>query len=140
MYVGLESDDRLIAIDTLTNRVIAIVPIGQAAQAVNYVPDAVPTGRGTKGLVPLGLAGISVHFALLPTLNGGATAPTSVVLYDQGIVQVLEAAVTGLLPRKPYILALSEQSDGKGALEPLTAFVTNAAGSQTSTPLVRSGK
>ena len=130
MYVGLESDDRLIGIDTLTNTVIASVPIGQAPQAVNYVPDAVPTGRGANGLVPLGLAGISVHFTLLPTLNGGATAPTSVVLYDQGIVQVLEAAVTGLAPRKQYILALSGKPDGKGVLEPLTTFMTNAAGSQ----------
>ena len=130
MYVGLESDDRLIAIDTFTNKVIAGVPIGQAAQAVNYVPDAVPTGSGMTGLVSLGLAGTSVHFTLLPTDKDAASAPTSVVLYDQGIVQVLEAAVTGLVPRRQYILALCERSDGKGALEPLTAFMTNAAGSQ----------
>src|SRR5713226_1222820 len=36
IYVGLENEDRLAAIDTLTNKVIATVPIGQAAQAVNY--------------------------------------------------------------------------------------------------------
>ena len=28
-------------------------------------------------------------------------APTSVSLFDQGLVQVLQAAVTGLEPRKP---------------------------------------
>src|SRR5260221_7777895 len=44
VYVGLENQDRLTAIDTLTNKVIATVPIGQAAQAVIYVPNAVPQG------------------------------------------------------------------------------------------------
>src|ERR1700742_2274161 len=42
VYVGLENDDQLVAIDTITNRVIATIPIGQAPQAVTYVPDAVP--------------------------------------------------------------------------------------------------
>src|SRR6202166_3278071 len=44
VYVGLENDDKLAAIDTMTNTVIATVPIGQGAQAVVYVPDAVPEG------------------------------------------------------------------------------------------------
>src|SRR5467141_1380796 len=57
VYVGLENDDRLVAINTLTNTVIATTPIGQAPQAVVYVPDAVPTGSGTDGLQPLGIAG-----------------------------------------------------------------------------------
>jgi YVTN family beta-propeller protein len=57
MYVGLENEDRLVAIDTLANKVIATVPIGQAAQAVNYVPNAVPEGDGMQGLQPLGVAG-----------------------------------------------------------------------------------
>src|SRR6185369_6645999 len=52
VYVGLENEDRLVAIDTLTNKVIATVPIGQAAQAVNYVPNAVPEGPGTQNLQP----------------------------------------------------------------------------------------
>ena len=38
----------MIAIDTLTNRVIATVPIGQAPQAVIYVPNAVPEGVGRR--------------------------------------------------------------------------------------------
>jgi YVTN family beta-propeller protein len=38
-YVGLENDDELIAIDTLTNQAIAAIAIGQAPQAVVYVPD-----------------------------------------------------------------------------------------------------
>jgi YVTN family beta-propeller protein len=50
VYVGLENGDKLTAIDTQTNRVIATLPIGQAAQAVVYVPAAVPQGAGTQGL------------------------------------------------------------------------------------------
>src|SRR5437870_13872781 len=42
VYVGLENEDRIAAIDTLTNKVIATSPIGQAAQAGVYVPSAIP--------------------------------------------------------------------------------------------------
>jgi hypothetical protein len=42
---------------------------------------------------------------------------------------VLQASVTGLQPKQPYVLALAQQPDGKGALEPLAGFMTNPAGS-----------
>ena len=47
LYVGLENADAVMAIDTLENKVTATIPIGQAAQALVYVPNAVPTGDGT---------------------------------------------------------------------------------------------
>ncbi|MGA7022683.1 MAG: hypothetical protein WB036_07805, partial [Pseudolabrys sp.] len=56
-------------------------------------------------------------------------APTSVSLSDQGLVQVLEASVTGLEPGKAYVLALSTEPSGAGALEPLQSFMANPAGS-----------
>jgi YVTN family beta-propeller protein len=131
VYVGLENEDRLAAIDTLTNKVIATVPIGQAAQAVNYVPNAVPEGDGAQGLQPLGVAGRAAHLSLVRPHQGKATgkAPTSVSLFDQGLVQVLQASATGLEPGHPYVLALSREPDGRGVLEPLAAFTTNPAGS-----------
>jgi YVTN family beta-propeller protein len=133
VYVGLENEDHLIAIDTLANKVIATIPIGQAAQAVNYVPEAVPEGPGTQGLQPLGLAGQVSQVVLVPagrgSAAGGKEAPTSVSLFDQGLVQVLEASVTGLEPKQPYVLGLSQQPNGAGVLEPLSAFMTNPAGS-----------
>ncbi len=76
IYVGIENGDTVTAIDTLENKVVATIPIGQAAQAVVYVPNA----------------------------------------------------VTGLEPRKPYVLALSPTADAGGPLEPLAGFVTNPAG------------
>ena len=129
VYVGLENDDRLIAINTLTNQVVATIPIGQAPQAVIYVSDAVPTGAGTEGLQPLGVAGEAAHITLAAP---GGGEPTSVSLFDQGLIQVLQAAVTGLKPGKPYVLALARRRDGGGGgggpLEPLAAFTTNPAG------------
>jgi YVTN family beta-propeller protein len=127
VYVGLENADALAAIDTLTNKVIATIPIGQAAQAIVYVPNAVPEGDGTQGLQPLGLAGRAAHLSLASVADKSQT-PTSVSLFDQGLTQVLQASVTGLAPKQPYVLALATRPDGSGALEPLSAFTTNPAG------------
>jgi YVTN family beta-propeller protein len=146
VYVGLENEDKLAAIDTLKNEVIATSPIGQAPQALAYVPDAVPAasgalnsamtrmmvvpeGLGTSNLQPLGIAGQSDELWLAPPgARKGAKAPTSVSLSDQGLVQVLEAAVTGLEPGKPYVLALASEPSGSGVVEPLQGFMTNPAG------------
>jgi YVTN family beta-propeller protein len=139
VYVGLENQDALAAIDTLSNKVIATIPIGQAAQAVNYVPNAVPEGDGRQGLQPLGVAGQAAHLSLAPAAHltpapaahgePAGAAPTSVSLFDQGLVQVLQASATGLEPTRPYVLALSSEPDGSGVLELLAAFTTNPAGS-----------
>ena len=131
VYVGLENDDAIAAIDTLSNSVIAKIPAGQAAQAIVYVPNAVPEGAGTQSLMPLGIAGEAAHFTMAVAGSHGAVgakAPTSVSLFEQGLAQVLQAAVTGLEPKQSYILALAEHADGSGPIEPLANFVTNPAG------------
>ena len=130
IYVGLENADELAAIDTMTNKVIANIPIGQAPQAVTYVPNAVPSGDGTDGLQALGVAGQTAHLSLVAaTGDRGGKVPTSITLFDQGLTQVLQGAVTGLEPKKPYVLALAEHPNGTGDLQPLTNFMTNPAGS-----------
>ena len=146
VYVGLENEDKVAAIDTLKNEVIATSPVGQAPQALAYVPDAVPAvsgalnsamtrmmvvpeGLGTNNLQPLGVAGQSAELWLAPPgAKKEEKGPTSVSLSDQGLVQVLEAAVTGLEPGKPYLLALASEPSGAGVLEPLQGFMTNPAG------------
>src|SRR5271167_692158 len=66
MYVGLENDDRMEVIDTVSNKVIASIPIGQAPQAVVYVPNAVQPGTsGTEGLQSLGIAAQAQHLSLV---------------------------------------------------------------------------
>jgi len=128
IYVGIENDDSLAAIDTLKNEVIATIPIGQAPQAVVYVPGAVPEGDGMANLHPSGIATRSTPFSLQAVAGDEKAKPTSVALFDQGLIQVLQASVTGLEPKKPYVLALAEKPDGSGTLEPLAAFMTNPAG------------
>jgi YVTN family beta-propeller protein len=133
VYVGLENEDRLVAINTLTNKMIASSPIGQAPQAITYVPNAVPNGDGTQGLQPLGIAGNVTRLSLGPPnqvkVMNDTNAPTSVSLFDQGLLQVLQAAVTGLEPKHPYVLALSLNPNGSGAIGPLQQFMTNPTGS-----------
>jgi YVTN family beta-propeller protein len=133
IYVGLENADAMSVIDTSSNTVIGNVPIGQAPQAIAYVSNAVPEGEGLEGLQRLGLAGQATYLALLSIEAGKAVAvanpPTSVTLFDQGLTQVIQAAATGLVPKKPYVLGLAEMADGSGALEPLAMFMTNPAGS-----------
>jgi YVTN family beta-propeller protein len=125
VYVGLENADAVIAIDTSTNKVVATIPAGQAAQALVYVPNAVQ-GDGKSNLTPLGVSSNATHL-MLAAPNSTSTA-TTIALFDQGLIQVLQAAVTGLEPKQPYTLALSEKSDGEAPLQPLASFTTNPAG------------
>jgi YVTN family beta-propeller protein len=125
LYVGLENGDAAVAIDTLVNEVVATIPGGQAPQALVYVPNAVPTGAGTDHLEPLGTAGRAAGLALGPPDGKPATR---VALFDQGLTQVMQAAVTGLEPKKPYVLALASDATGTGPLQPLAGFTTNPAG------------
>ena len=123
LYVGLENADAVAAIDTLTNKVTATIPIGQGPQGVAYVPGAVPNGNGVGNLAPLAEAGKKVQL----TLKG--TGQSQVTLFDQGQVQILQAAVAGLAPKTPFVLGLSSSPDGKGPIQPLAKFMTNPAGS-----------
>lgn len=148
VYVGLENDDKLIAIDTFSNSVIATIPIGQAPQALAYVPNAVPGQEATgnaamtsadevpgieqkrNGLEPLGTSGQTAHFTMTPVSGQPASpTPTSVTLFDQGLTQILEASVTGLEPRQAYVLALAKSPDGSGPIQALASFMTNPVGS-----------
>ncbi|HEY2388736.1 MAG TPA: YncE family protein [Candidatus Binatia bacterium] len=126
VYVGNENGDTVSVIDTLTNQVVATIPIGQAAQALVYVPEAVPVdSHGMANLQPLALAGQAAQLTLGPV--GGPRAST-VALFDQGITQVLQVSATGLAPKQPYLLALAGDASGGGTLEPLARFTTNPTG------------
>ena len=126
VYVGLENADAVAAIDTLTNTVVATIPSGQAPQGMVYVPGAVTNGPGTENLEPLGAAGLADHLTL--GAPGTTRAATTVTINNQGLVDILEAAVTGLEPKHAYTLALANEANGSGTLQPLAGFKTNPAG------------
>jgi hypothetical protein len=67
-----------------------------------------------------------VHVTLVSA--GAKTPETTVAVNNQGLIDLLEAAVTGLQPRSSYLLALAGSADGSGRLEPVAAFTTNPAG------------
>ena len=129
VYVGMENDNSVTAIDALTQKVLATILIGQAPQALVYVPGAVPEGDGTSNLVPLGKLGQAASLKLAPPSAVGASASSSsVAIFEQGLAQILQASVAGLEPRQAYVIALAARPDGTGTLEPLAEFVTNPAG------------
>jgi YVTN family beta-propeller protein len=126
IYVGLENADAVTAIDTRSNKVVATISTGQSSQGMVYIPNAVPSGEGTENLSPIGTSGEAVHLTLVSA--GTGKAETTVAVNNQGLVDLLEAAVTGLEPNKPYLLALVSNADGSGPVEPLAKFMTNPAG------------
>jgi YVTN family beta-propeller protein len=126
IYVGLENADAVTAIDTLSNKVVATINSGQSPQGMVYIPDAVPSGEGTENLSPIGSSGEAVHLTLVSV--GTGKAQTTVAVNNQGLVDLLEAAVTGLEPKKPYLLALVNNADGSGPLEPVAKFMANPSG------------
>ena len=129
IYVGLENGNGVAAIDTASNKVVSTIATGQSPQGMVYIPNAVPdkaNATGTDNLSPLGASGDAVHLTM--GVPGTAEAATSVVVNNQGLVDLLQAAATGLEPKKPYVLALSMNADGSGPLDPVAKFMTNPAG------------
>jgi YVTN family beta-propeller protein len=131
VYVGLENQDAVSAIDTLTNTVLTTIPIGQQPQALVYVPEAVPAGDGAANLVPLGEAGKAVHLALAAPDGSGSPAHATVSVNALGSLDLLEIAASGLKPGQTYKLWLvTSRNAPYGQKEALATFETNPAGAQ----------
>ncbi len=131
VYVGLENQDAVAAIDTLTNTVIATIPVGQQPQALVFVPGAVPTGDGTANLMPLGEAGQAAHLTMIAPEGSGRAAQATVSVNALGLVDLLQIAASGLQPQQTYRLWLvTSQTAPYGQKEELVSFKTNLAGAQ----------
>jgi YVTN family beta-propeller protein len=131
VYVGLENQDAVIAIDTLANRIIATIPIGQQPQALIYVPGAVREGDGTANLTPLGDAGKAGHLTLIAPDANESSAHATVSVNNLGLLDLLQVAVSGLKPGQKYTLWLVETRTAPfGRKEGLVTFQTNLAGAQ----------
>jgi YVTN family beta-propeller protein len=129
VYVALENGEQAVAIDTLTNKVIANIPIGQTTQALVYVPGAVPNGTGMDNLVPLGEAG---NTARLHLEAGGTILPdaqASVAVNSLGLLDLVQIAAEGLAPKSQYRVYLAESNHAPfGKLEALAILKTNPDG------------
>ncbi len=129
VYVALENGVQAAVIDTLTNQVIADVPIGQTTQAVVYVPNAVPNGAGTENLVPLGEAGNTARLHLEAGGKALPNAQASVAVNSLGLLDLIQIAAEGLTPKAQYQVYLAGTDHAPfGQLEPLAVLKTNSDG------------
>ena len=129
VYVALENDGMAAAIDTLSNKVIANIPIGQTTQALVYVPGAVPSGDGTDNLAPLGEAGNTARLHLQAAGTVLPEAEASVAVNSLGLLDLVQIAAKGLAPKAQYQVYLTESDHAPfGKLEPLAVLKTNPDG------------
>ena len=139
VYVALENGNHAVAIDTLTNKVIANIPVGQTTQALVYVPGAVPSGAGTDNLVPLGEAGNTEHIRLEAAGTALPAAQASAAVNSLGLLDLVEIAARGLASGAQYRVYLAQSNHPPyGNLEPLAIFKANPDGAgiiQTVGPL-----
>jgi YVTN family beta-propeller protein len=151
VYVAYENGGVAAAIDTLTNKVIANIPIGQTTQALVYVPNAVPDGPGTANLTPLGEAGNTARLHLDAAGTAFPNAQASVAVNSLGLLDLVEIAAEGLAPTAQYgvyiadynhapfgkrqsLAVLKTNSDGAGIVQvigPLKVLATKGAASST---------
>ena len=129
VYVALENGEHCAAIDTVTNKVIANIPIGQTSQALVYVPNAVPKGPGTENLTPLGTAANTAQLHLEAGGTAPAEAQASVAVNSLGLLDLVQIAAKGLSPQKSYQVYLADSNhEPFGQLEPLAILKTNPDG------------
>jgi YVTN family beta-propeller protein len=133
VYVGLENADAAIAIDAMTNKVIATVPVGQLPQALVYVPGTPASQGDTKNLKPLSAAAEATHLEMLPDASS-SKAHASVVINPLGLIDHLQIAASGLEPGKKYRLVLVGNNN-KQDLVVLSAGIGGAAIAQALGPL-----
>jgi YVTN family beta-propeller protein len=129
VYVALENGEHCVAIDTVANKVIGNVPIGQTTQALVYVPNAVPTGSGAENLMPLGVAANTARLHLDASNSDSSNAQASVAVNSLGLLDLVQIAAKGLAPSTQYQVYLAESNRAPfGKLEPLAILKTNPDG------------
>jgi hypothetical protein len=127
--IGFSSDPRALAvvsivsnsvtyIDTTTNALKHRSYVGRSPHEALFTPDGREirvTVRGENYICVLDRATYAEKTLTKPGARSGeGDDPTGVVLFDQGLLQVLEAGAADLELAKAYVVALSQQADGGG--------------------------
>jgi len=129
VYVALENGEQAVTIDTLTNKVIANIPIGQTTQALVYVPNAVPGGAGIDNLSAIGESGNTARLHLQAAGSALPDAQASVAVNALGLLDLVQIAAAGLAPKTQYQVYLAESDHAPfGRLVPLAVIKTNPDG------------
>jgi len=130
VYVGLENDASIQAIDTGTNKVIATIPSGQLPQALVYVPRAAAhsDGNAISDLIPLSDLKSSKVYRLLPKEEKQAGRATVTVI-SLGLVDQIQIAASSLVPGQDYTLQLEGRNQTMGNREELAKIKSSPSGS-----------
>ncbi|KQR75885.1 YncE family protein [Rhizobium sp. Leaf341] len=120
IFVGLENGDKADVIDTAEQKVVAEIPIGQAPQALVFVPGAVPEGAGTENLMPLKAGPENLTLSL--KAPEGADGSGMVVSRNLGLVDAIDVSVAKLKPMTEYGMFF------EGEDEPVVVLKTNDKG------------
>jgi YVTN family beta-propeller protein len=130
VYVALENGGAVQAIDTASNKVITTIPIGQTAQALVYVPNAVPQGGGGDNLVPLGEAANSAKLELVSASPDTPKAHASATVNSLGALDLVEVAVANMTPKSQFKLCVADSDHAPyGKVECIGMVKTNVEGS-----------
>jgi len=129
VYVALENGGAAAAIDTLSNKVIANIPIGQTTQALVYVPNAVPDGAGAENLTPPGEAANVARLRLDAASTALPNAHATAAVNSLGLLDLVQIAAAGLAPKSQYQVYLAESDHPPfGKIEALAVLKTNPDG------------
>jgi YVTN family beta-propeller protein len=123
IYVALQKSDAVDVIDTATDSVIKTLQVGQDPMALVYVADAVPHGRGTRGLTHQGLG---KRIQTMPAQVRGSAGTATVTIRATDGIDELDFAARGLTPHATFT-AYGVRPDGTSS--PLTAMTAGADGS-----------
>ena len=129
VYIGLENDAKVQAIDTRTNEVAATIPIGQLPQALVYVPDAASkaAGGGTENLLPLS-ALKEAHQYELRAADEKNAGRASVTVISLGMIDQVQIAASGLAPGQEYTLSVVDRARQPSRQEPVVKAKATATG------------
>ena len=106
VYVGLEGGDGVQVIDTAVNQIVATIPVGQLPQALVYVSHASSALGEQAHLADLTTASQPLKINLEPATSATKGSRASVSVNPLGLIDSLEIAASGLIPKQKYKLLL----------------------------------
>ncbi len=136
VYIGLENEAKVQAIDTATNKIVATVPCGQLPQALVYVPNAAahPEEGASANLLPLATLKESKTYQLRPK-DESQKARASVTVISLGLIDQVQIAASGLVPGQEYTLSLMDAANAPQGRESLTRMKASPAGTMIANTL-----
>ena len=126
-YVGLENDDKVIAVDIEKRKVVASIPIGNAPQALLYATNSTIDLTNKSGkLTPLNANRTQV---IIMKAKDESMASGLIVARNIGLADLLQINFKNLQPNDAYSLALTKSADASIMdAQILTEFKADAKG------------